>query len=67
MGGDGATTGNYARLPHEPGTASLDAGIARYADTGNALSFVAASFTTPPFWDDAALSMTNRGFRQAPS
>jgi hypothetical protein len=30
----------------------------RYADTGNAISFVAVSFTTPPFWDDAALSMT---------
>jgi hypothetical protein len=58
MGGDGATTGNYARLLHEPGTASLDAGVVRYADTGNAISFVAVSFTTPPFWDDAALSMT---------
>src|ERR1019366_4572426 len=56
MGGDGATTGSYAVVLREPGTASLAAGIAHYADTGNAMSFVATSFTTPRFWDGAALS-----------
>src|SRR5579863_9620477 len=58
MGGDGATTGNYALAPRQAGTASLAAGVARYADTANAMSFVATSFTTPPFWDGAALSVT---------
>jgi hypothetical protein len=72
MGGDGATTGNYARvdLPEtmardsqalvlrDPGTASLAVGVARYTDTANAMSFVATSFTTPRFWDGAALSVT---------
>ena len=58
MGGDGATTGNYALVLRDPGTASLSAGVARYADTANAMSFVATSFTTPRFWDGAALSVT---------
>ena len=58
MGGDGATTGNYARFLREPGTATLAAGVAHYADTGDAMSFVATSFTTPAFWNGAALSVT---------
>ena len=58
MGGDGATTGNYALALRAPGTASLAAGFAHYSDTGNALSFVATSFTTPRFWDGATVSVT---------
>ncbi|MGD0529248.1 MAG: hypothetical protein ABSE49_29180 [Polyangiaceae bacterium] len=58
MGGDGATTGNYALVLRDPETASIAAGVARYEDTANAMSFVATSFTTPLFWGGAALSVT---------
>lgn len=58
MGGDGATTGNYALAFRESGTASLDGGVVRYSDTADAMSFVAGKFTTAPFWDGAALSAT---------
>jgi hypothetical protein len=54
MGGDGATTGNYALVYQDHGTALIDYGIAHFSDTGNLFTFTAAGFTTPIFWDDAA-------------
>ncbi|HEY1691310.1 MAG TPA: hypothetical protein VGG39_04070 [Polyangiaceae bacterium] len=58
MGGDGATTGNFARMADVAGSARLDSGIARYVDTGDAASFLAATFTTPAFWGGATLSIS---------
>jgi hypothetical protein len=55
MGGDGATTGNYALVYMDAGGAILDAGIAHYTDTGTDLTFTAVGFTSPSFWDGAAL------------
>ena len=54
MGGDGATTGNYALVFHDAGGAIFDQGFVRFHDTGNLFSFSAVGFTTPHFWDDAA-------------
>jgi hypothetical protein len=58
MGGDGATTGNYALAFRGAGTAGLDVGVARYVDTADAFSFLAARLTTAGFWDGAVLSVT---------
>jgi hypothetical protein len=55
MGGDGATWGNYSLVYNDADTALLDYGIVRYSDTGNTMSFTAVGFTSPKFWDDAAL------------
>ena len=54
MGGDGATTGNYALVYKDAGGAIFDEGIVRFTDTGNLFTFSAVGFTTPTFWDDAA-------------
>jgi hypothetical protein len=54
MGGDGATTGNYALVYKDAGGAIFDEGLLRFGDTGNFFSFSAVGFTTPTFWDDAA-------------
>jgi hypothetical protein len=54
MGGDGATTGNYALVYKDAGGALFDEGIVRFGDTGNLFTFSAVGFTTPTFWDDAA-------------
>ncbi len=54
MGGDGATTGNYATVYKDAGGAIFDQGIVRFGDTGNLFTFSAVGFTTPTFWDDAA-------------
>lgn len=55
MGGDGATFGNYALIYRDAGTAVLDYGLVHYGDTGNQFTFTAVGFTSPRFWDDAAL------------
>jgi hypothetical protein len=55
MGGDGATTGNYALVYQDHGTAIVDYGVARYSDTGNLFEFTAVGVTSPSFWDGAAL------------
>ena len=54
MGGDGATTGNYALVYKDAGGALFDEGLVRFSDTGNFFNFSAVGFTTPTFWDDAA-------------
>lgn len=54
MGGDGATTGNYALVYKDAGGALVDQGIVRFQDTGNLFTFTAVGFTSPHFWDDAA-------------
>ncbi len=54
MGGDGATTGNYALVYHDAGGALFDQGFVRFRDTGNLFTFSAVGLTTPHFWDDAA-------------
>lgn len=54
MGGDGATTGNYALVYKDAGAAIFDEGVARFLDTGSLFTFTAVGFTTPTFWDDAA-------------
>jgi hypothetical protein len=54
MGGDGATTGNYALVYKDAGGAIFDEGVAHFVDTGNLFTFSAVGFTTPSFWDDAA-------------
>jgi hypothetical protein len=55
MGGDGATWGNYSLVYNDASTALLDYGVVRYSDTGNTMTFTAVGFTSPKFWDDAAL------------
>jgi hypothetical protein len=55
MGGDGATFGNYALIYRDAGTAVLDYGLVHFGDTGNQFTFTALGFTSPRFWDDAAL------------
>ena len=55
MGGDGATFGNYALIYRDAGTAVLDYGLVHFGDTGNQFTFTAVGFTSPRFWDDAAL------------
>ncbi len=54
MGGDGATTGNYALVYKDAGGAIFDQGIAHFIDTGNTFTFSAVGFTSPTFWNDAA-------------
>jgi hypothetical protein len=54
MGGDGATTGNYALVYKDAGGAIFDEGIVHFQDTGTTATFSAVGFTTPTFWDDAA-------------
>src|SRR6516162_2165977 len=53
MGGDGATTGNYALVYKDAGGAIFDQGIVHFMDTGNLFTFSAVGFTTPTFWNDA--------------
>jgi len=55
MGGDGATLGNYSLVWRDAGSAVLDDGAVHYGDTGNSFTFTAVGFTTPSFWDDAAV------------
>ncbi len=55
MGGDGATFGNYSLIYRDAGTAVVDYGLVHFNDTGNQLTFTAVGFTSPHFWDDAAL------------
>jgi hypothetical protein len=54
MGGDGATTGNYALVYKDAGGAIFDQGIVHFTDTTNTFTFSAVGFTTPTFWNDAA-------------
>ena len=54
MGGDGATTGNYALVYKDAGGALFDEGVVRFRDNGNLFTFSAVGFTTPHFWDDSA-------------
>lgn len=55
MGGDGATWGNYSLVYRDEGTAIVDYGSVNFSDTGNQFTFTAVGFTTPKFWDNAAL------------
>jgi hypothetical protein len=55
LGGDGATTGNYALNWRDASTALVDYGGTFFRDTGNDFHFVAVGYTTPRFWKDAAL------------
>ena len=41
MGGDGATTGNYALVMNDAGSAIFDEGLVRFLDTGNFFTFSA--------------------------
>ena len=63
MGGDGATTGNYALVYKDAGGAIFDQGVVRFQDTGNFFTFSAVGFTTPSFWDDAAFYVIALGQR----
>jgi hypothetical protein len=63
MGGDGATTGNYALVYKDAGGALFDEGVVRFQDTGNFFTFSAVGFTTPTFWDDAAFYVIALGQR----
>ncbi|HEX8789758.1 MAG TPA: hypothetical protein VF765_02320 [Polyangiaceae bacterium] len=63
MGGDGATTGNYALVYRDAGGALFDQGIVRFRDNGNLFTFSAVGFTTPTFWDDAAFYVIAVGQR----
>jgi hypothetical protein len=65
MGGDGATTGNYALVYKDAGGALFDEGLVRFQDTGNFFTFSAVGFTTPHFWDDAAFYVIALGQRGA--
>ena len=55
MGGDGATWGNYALVARDAGTMIVDYGLVHFMETTNSFSFGAVGFTSPTFWDDAAL------------
>jgi hypothetical protein len=55
MGGDGATWGNYSLVYADAKTGLVDYGTVHFTDTGNTFTFTAVGFTTPPFWDGAAL------------
>jgi hypothetical protein len=63
LGGDGATTGNYALVYKDAGGALFDEGVVRFQDTGNLFTFSAVGFTTPTFWDDAAFYVIALGQR----
>ncbi len=54
MGGDGATTGNYALVYKDAGGAIFDQGVVHFLDSGNTMTFSAVGFTTPTIWNDAA-------------
>jgi hypothetical protein len=54
MGGDGATTGNYAVVYKDAGSAIFDQGVVRFRDTENLFTFSAVGLTTPSFWQGAA-------------
>lgn len=55
MGGDGATFGNYSLIYRDEGTLVLDYGLVHFSDTNDQFTFTAVGFTSPTFWDDAAL------------
>lgn len=61
MGGDGATTGNYALVYRDAGSAIFDEGVVRFRDTANLFTFSGVGFTTPTFWDDAAFYVVALG------
>jgi hypothetical protein len=63
MGGDGATTGNYALVYRDAGGALVDEGVVRFQDTANFFTFSAVGFTTPTFWNDAAFYVIALGQR----
>src|SRR5512142_2880213 len=63
MGGDGATTGNYALVYKDAGGALFDEGLVRFQDTGNFFTCSGVGFTTPTFWDDAAFYVVALGQR----
>lgn len=68
MGGDGATTGNYALVYKDAGGVIFDEGVTHFVDTGNLFTFSAVGFTSPAFWKDAAfyviaLGQTGNGVR----
>ena len=67
MGGDGATTGNYALVYKDAGGALFDQGIVRFQDTGNLFTFSAVGFTTPTFWNDAAFYVIAAGPAEGPT
>lgn len=54
MGGDGATTGNYALVYKDAGGAIFDEGIVHFTDTNNFFSFSGVGVTTPSFWNGSA-------------
>ncbi len=54
FGGDGATTGNYALVWRDAGTALVDAGVTAYLN-GNLFSFTAVAVTSPQLWRGLAL------------
>ena len=63
MGGDGATTGNYALVYKDANSAIVDEGAVTFGDTGNLMTFSAVGFTTPTFWNDATfyvIALTQR-------
>jgi hypothetical protein len=49
LGGDGATTGNYALVYRDTGGALIDGGITHYTN-GNDFPFTAVGATTPGLW-----------------
>jgi len=55
MGGDGATWGNYSLVYRDAGTQIVDYGSSYFKDNGNQFNFSAVGFTTPKFWENAAL------------
>src|SRR5512142_2673231 len=63
LGGDGATTGNYALVYRDAGGGVADYGVVHYLDTGNNFSFLGVGFTTPTFWNGAAFYVIALGQR----
>ncbi len=63
MGGDGATTGNYALVYKDAGGGIFDYGTVHYLDTGNNFGFAGVGFTTPTYWNDAAFYVIALGQR----
>jgi hypothetical protein len=62
MGGDGATTGNYALVYRDAGIALFDEGLVRFTN-GNFFTFSGVGFTTPHFWDGSAFYVIAIGQR----
>jgi hypothetical protein len=54
FGGDGATSGNYALVYRDEGTALIDAGGTVFTN-GNAFTFTAVGATTPALWEGLTL------------